>query len=132
MFWNCSEKQSIEAEPLPPVDYSTINFEHSMKGWELYSWPNGNNWNYSVMIGSNTLKSYNMVTENRVAVTGIDSLKKLLEMMPDGEEIAWIGESWLSQIWDDDYRNLMLPLEEIILEVNQFCQDNGLLLIIAY
>ncbi len=129
---NCSEKQLMEANPLPPVDYSSLCFEHSMKGWELYSWPNGNDWNYSVIVGTNMLKTYSMVTENPVSVTGAGSLEKILEHMPEGEEIAWIGEGWLSQIWTDDSRDLMLPPEDIVLEINQYCQEKGLLLIIAY
>ena len=132
IFTNCSEKQAMDVVPLPPVNYDIINFEHSMKGWELYTWPNGNDWNYSVIVGTNTLKSYNIVTENPVAVTGIDSLKKVLEYLPQGEEIVWIGEGWLSQIWSDDFRDLMLPSEDIIFEVNQYCQNSGLLLMIAY
>ena len=128
----CSEKHSMDIVPLPPIDYNAVNFEHSMKGWELYSWPNGNDWNYSVVVGTNILKTYSSVTETPIAVTGIDSLKRILEHMPQGEEIVWIGEDWLSQIWADDYRDLMLPSEDIIYEVNQFCQDNGLLLMIAY
>ncbi len=132
LFINCLEKHTLEVVPLPPINYNTINFEHSMKGWELYTWPNGNDWNYSIIVGTNTLKSYNLVTENPVSVTGIDSLKKVLERLPQGEEIVWIGEGWLSQIWSDDFRDLMLPPEDIILEVNQYCQNEGLLLMIAY
>ncbi len=132
LFINCSEKHTLEVVPLPPIDYNTIHFEHSMKGWELYTWPNGNDWNYSIIVGTNTLKSYNLVTENQVKVTGIDSLKKVLEHLPQGEEIVWIGEGWLSQIWSDDFRDLMLPSEDIILEINQYCQNKGLLLMIAY
>ena len=131
-WMSCSEKHTMEVVPLPSINYNTINFEHSMKGWELYSWPNGNDWNYSIVIGTNILKTYSTITENPIAVTGIDSLKKILQRMPQGEEIVWIGEDWLSQIWSDDYRDLMLPSEEIIYEVNKFCQDSGLLLIIAY
>jgi len=129
---SCSEKRAVETEPLPPLDYNSLHFDHSMKGWELYSWPNGTDWNYSVIIGTNTLKSYDMVSQNTIAVTGSDLLKKILELMPEGEEIVWIGEEWLSQIWEDDYRDLMLPPEDIILDVNQFCQNNNLLLIIVY
>jgi hypothetical protein len=129
---NCSEKTLLETNPLPPVDYNSLCFEHSMKGWELYSRPNGNDWNYSVIVGSNILKTYNMVIGNPVSVTGTGSLKKILEHMPEGEEIVWIGEGWLSQIWTDGYRDLMLPPEDIILEINQYCQENGLLLIIVY
>ena len=132
LLMNCTERQPADVEPLPPIDYNSIHFDHSMKGWELYSWPNGNDWNFSVVVGTNILKSYIQVTEAPVAVTGIESLKKVLEHMPESEEIVWIGEGWLSQIWTDDYRDLMLPDEEVILAVNQFCQENGLLLTIVY
>jgi len=128
---HCSEKISVEAEPLPTIDYNALDFGHSMKGWELYSWPNGDDWNYSLIVGTNSLKSYNMVTGNPVSVKGIDSLKKVLERMPEGEEIFWIGENWLSHIWNDDYKDLRLPPENIVSEIERFCQEHGLIMTVT-
>lgn len=33
-----------------------------LKGWEIYSWPGCADWNYSLLYGTNALKSYDEVT----------------------------------------------------------------------
>jgi hypothetical protein len=86
------KNKSDEIIPLSAINFDTIHFEHSMKGWELYSWPNGHDWNYSLLIGTNVLKNYNTVTQQPIKVTGIDSLKMLLPRLPSGEDIFWIGD----------------------------------------
>jgi hypothetical protein len=69
----------------------TLTISHSMKGWELYSWPNGNDWNYSLLEGTNRVKTYKEVTENKIVFTGIDSLRMVLDKFPAKEYIFWIG-----------------------------------------
>jgi len=39
----------------------TLTFSHSMKGWELYSWPIDLKWKYSILIGTNALKTLEQV-----------------------------------------------------------------------
>ena len=102
-----------------------------MKGWELYSWPNGNDWNYSVLPGTNRLKSYNEVIENKIVVLGIDSLKMLLDKLPAKEEIFWIGEGWLKRIWGTEYRDLSLPDSIIIKDIKNYCSQKELILSIV-
>ena len=70
----------------------TISFSHSMKGWELYSWPSESDWNYSILIGTNRNKTYQEVTTNKISVVGKDSLKILLDKFPANEQIFWIGK----------------------------------------
>jgi hypothetical protein len=72
-----------------------VKFEKSLKGWGLYSWPEGNNWNYSILIRTNRLKSYEEVIKNDYFVTGTDSLKLLLRKLPEIKNILWISEVWL-------------------------------------
>jgi hypothetical protein len=130
-FTGCSKENDREFKPVAQINLDTITFSHSMKGWELYSWPNGKKWNYSLLPGTNRLKSYEEVTRNKIIVTGIDSLKLLLAKLPENEEITWIGEGWLKQIWGGGYGDLCLPDTEIIDEIRAFCVRENLYLTVT-
>jgi hypothetical protein len=119
---SCSKENSSNAVPLDVIDLDTITFEHSMKGWELYSWPNGNDWNYGLIQGTNRLKSYDEIINGSFSVTGIELLKELLTKLPDGESVIWIDEGWLESIWIDSYYDLQLPDRETVEKVKQFCE----------
>jgi hypothetical protein len=120
-----------EPEMLEQIDFDTVTFEPSMKGWELYSWPNGSEWNYSLLIGTNVTKTYEAVTGNRYKVTGVDSLKLMLAKLPAGEEIFWISENWVERIWDGDSHDLRLPPNAIIEEVEEYCAGHQLVLSVS-
>lgn len=132
VFLNCSKDEDPEPEPVGLINLDTVSFAHSMKGWELYSWPNGNGWNYSILIGTNRLKTYDEVITNDYVVFGEDSLKMLLNKLPTKEEIFWIGEGWLESIWGADYGNLSLPDIITILEIENYCSQKELILSIDY
>jgi hypothetical protein len=100
----------------------TISFAHSMKGWELYSWPHGSHWNYSIMMGTNRAKTYTEVITNKIAVIGKDSLKMLLNKFPAKEEIFWIGKH------GGDEWNLSLPDTNTISEIKNYCVQKELVL----
>jgi len=100
----CTKENTSNAVPLDVIDIDTVTFEHSMKGWELYSWPNGNDWNYALLPGTNRLKSYDEVVNSPFRVTGITLLEKMLLKLPAEESVIWIEESWLSSIWQPLYK----------------------------
>jgi len=122
-----------------PQKFDTITIEPSMKGWELYSWPSTlqtcSDWNYAILPGSNSLKSYDLVTNDNVLLqaVGQEQLKSLLNKFPVSEHISWMGENWLSVIWglnNLSYRNLKLPPPNITGEIRKHCASLQLDLII--
>lgn len=135
--------QIVNVQPIPitskvykPEDYvitllvqknstklDTISFSHSMKGWELYSYPNGSDWNYSILMGTNRAKTYQEVITNKIAVVGKDSLKMLLNKFPAKEEIFWIGKRS-----GDGWDNLSFPNIGTINEIKDYCQQKELVL----
>ncbi len=121
---NC--KKENNPVPVKPIDSDTIVFEHPMKGWELFSWPNGNDWDYSILIGTNRLKTYNEVTNNSIIVLGNASLKKLLDRFPKNEFIFWAGKLWLNNTWVANFGNLSLPDTERINDIKSYCTQRGL------
>jgi len=105
----------------PKID--TLTFAPSFKGWELYSWPTGNDWNYSILMGTNRSKTYQEVITNKIAVLGKDSLKILLNKMPAKEEIMWFGKR-AGEGWE----NLSFPDNNTINEIKNYCIQKELIL----
>lgn len=99
----------------------TLSFTHSMKGWELYSWPNKSDWNYSILMGTNRAKTYEEVISNKITVVGKDSLKILLDKFPSKEEIFWIGKRS-----GDGWENLSLPDDNTLNEIKNYCTQKEL------
>ena len=128
IFAACSKESTKNQEQPYEVDLNNLTFEHSMKGWELYSWPYGDDWNYSILMGTNRLKTYDEVTTNEVIVTGKNRLKYVLDKLPENEMIMWIGRGWLENCWREDYNNLSHPPENIINEIKQYCLTKNLVL----
>jgi hypothetical protein len=127
-FHSCTKEGDPETQPVTKFSMDSISFEQAMKGWELYSWPNGNDWNYSILPGTNRIKSYTEVTTNRIVVMGKDSLKMLLNKMPEGEHIFWIGQKWLARCWGGDFGDLCLPDSRTISEIQAYCDQKNLAL----
>jgi hypothetical protein len=131
IFTSCTkegkEKDSSSANYL---DSLVVN--HSFKGWELYSWQEGDTWHFSILMGTNRIKSYEEVISNTpnvvqlVHVIGIDSLKNALDQFPANEEITWLGSTWLKNSWSGNYGNLQLPPKGIIDEISGYCGEKGL------
>ena len=108
----------------------------SMKGWELYSWPEANTWRFSFLTGTNRLKSLAEVTSSNgtgvlIRVTGVDSAKMVLNKFPPGEAITLIGQGWLQQVWQGQYGNLRLPPQAIIDQLHSFATLKSLTFTVA-
>ena len=122
-----------------PIKFESMVIESSMKGWELYSWPENvdgcRKWHYALLPGTNRLKSYSEVTSDTVLnVTGEQQLKLLLSKFPSNEHIQWVGQKWLSIVWGQsniNYGNLKLPASAVMDEINRHCVQTGLQLSVS-
>jgi hypothetical protein len=113
----CSKDEAMDSEHLEPL-------LTNMKGWELYSWPYGTDWNYSILPGTNRLKSYNEVIS--VPIFDLESLKESLDKLRENEKISWRGREWLKSCWMTGYHDLCLPDEKTIEEVRKHCEKRKL------
>lgn len=113
------------------IDFDTLEFASSMKGWELYSWTNGDDWYYSLLPGTNSLKTIEIVLFQPYIVIGEDSLKKMISCLPKGEEIAWISPEWIEKIWGETYEGFGIPAKKIQEDLVEFCRVNGYIMNIA-
>lgn len=126
-FWGCSEETNPVGDN---KKLDTLSISPSMKGWELYSWPEDGGWNYSVLIGTNRVKTYQEVVENELTVMGKDSLKMLLNKFPANETIMWLGSEWLTNSWSGSHEDLSLPETAIINDIKAYCTQKQLELIV--
>jgi hypothetical protein len=110
---------------------------HSAKGYELYSWPaeKGNAWRFSLITGTNRLKTYeeivsaeDIVSEGgwvKISATGTEGLKALLDQLPVGESVTWNSGDWLEQV-GVPAGNIRLPGEDVIDEIESYCRQLGI------
>ena len=119
---NCSKDITSGGQII--TDYTT--FKHSINGWELYSWPSGNDFNYSLLEGTGSIRSLSEVTSNYYIVHSKDTLTLLLNRLPKKEVIRWYGQTWLSNNWGTEYGNLMLPPTSVIQEIQAYCEGKEL------
>ena len=99
---------------------SATPFPESMKGYELYSWQDGNQWRFSILIGTNREKSLDEIKSADVTLSGVEELISTLEQIPVGQYVTWSTRETLA-----------FPPEDILKQVEQTCKDEGLILNIA-
>jgi hypothetical protein len=92
-------------------------FPESMKGYELYSWQDGNQWYFSLLVGTNREKTLDEIKGTKTLLRGVDALTSALEQMPAGQYITWSSRETLS-----------FPPDDIIKQIEQVCIDRGLIL----
>jgi hypothetical protein len=93
-----------------------------MKGYELYSWQIDGEWYFSLLEGTNRLKTLQEVTADSVAVKGIESIKQKLARLSKGEQVFWT------------LRNIpgaTLPPEGTVNEIKEFCAKSGIDIVVG-
>ena len=89
----------------------------SMKGYELYSWQEGSQWNFSLLVGTNREKTLTEIKSADGILPGMDALRSTLEKIPAGQYVTWSLRE-----------NLSFPPDDIIQQVEQVCKDQDLIL----
>lgn len=103
------------------ADQRTISLSaESMKGYELYSWQDDGQWKFSLLVGTNREKTLQEVKSTDSVLLGLEGLKTSLEKISFGQYITWSSKETLS-----------FPPDDIIKQVEQISEDNGLILNIA-
>ncbi len=92
----------------------------SMKGYELYSWQEGDQWVFSLLPGTNRLKTLEEIKSSDTRLPGAEALIARLQKIPAGQYVTWSsGET------------LAFPPDEMMRQIEQVCRDQGLILNIA-
>jgi len=91
----------------------------SMKGYELYSWQSGERWYYSLLPGTNRIKSFAEISAENVRLPDTEALMMELGRLPAGEWVYWTTQR---------VPGTGLPAGEILAQVMDYCEQSGLLL----
>jgi hypothetical protein len=110
---------------------------HSMKGYELYSWSQDNQWRFSLITGTNRNKTPEEIISNddfisetgwvRIS-TGADAIKTVLSKVPQNESIAWMV-GMPGQITHGS-GNITLPEGPTVDTIKEFAEQRGLNLMV--
>jgi hypothetical protein len=96
----------------------------SMKGWEIYSWKTaGGNWNFSLLHGTNILKTYDAVTSGANTLEGVPALLEALKTLQKGQEVLWYHE--LVEVVEGKPA-FSYPPRKTVEEIFTLCKNQGL------
>jgi hypothetical protein len=65
-----------------------------VKGVELYTWADQGAWRFSLLPGTNRLKSEGEIRAAAAALGGVGDLKRALGKLSRGEIVVWSGPEW--------------------------------------
>lgn len=97
----CPCSSDEEVTDLPLYEPFTGTIPASMKGYEMYSWREGGDWTFTLITGTNRLKTHDEITavENevdgdflKVTVRSLSGIKSLLDLVPANQSVAWISD----------------------------------------
>jgi hypothetical protein len=105
----------------------------SFKGYELYSWEEEGQWHFTLITGTNRVKTIEEITSKedfvsetgwvKVQVVGADALEDVLSRLPEGESVFWCDELHIGQSTETD---LQLPPEQIADAIEEYAEQCGL------
>ena len=120
-------------DPLPPVSLPE-SLPQSMKGYELYSWKSGRAWRFTLITGTNRLKTLAEITSPesviegdwvKVTVEGVPDLESVLERLPSDAHVSWRGASHPGVDSSTSEVDLQIPPERLVKEIRTYCVEAG-------
>jgi hypothetical protein len=128
-------RQAVTPALPTPTATPPPRLPRSMKGYELYSWPVGEQWHFTLITGTNRNKTVEEVksTEDRLTadgwvrihVQGVDAIQAVLSRVPAGEWVFWAGPEWATGTLGGG-SDITLPPQAIIDAVEQHTNRLGL------
>lgn len=121
-------------EALPSVSLSQ-SLPQSMKGYELYSWKSGKVWRFTLITGTNRLKTLAEITSPesvveddlvKITVEGVSELKAALDRLTSDAQVVWWGEPDLSPDSLIPLARLELPPRSMVEEIQSHCSVLGI------
>ena len=82
-----SDENSNQTLNNPARDSTSDRMLRSMKGFELYVWEKKGEIYYSLLRGTNRIKSYEEIHNAKVVVNDLKSIKQKIESISSGESI---------------------------------------------
>ena len=85
----------------------------------MYSWQVGEVWYFSLLVGTNRLKTPDEISSSETRLEGLEALERELDKLPKGERVFWSAQR---------VQNTALPPDEMIETVRAYCRGRGILL----
>lgn len=113
----------IPAKSLPP----------SLKGYELYSWQSGHEWYYTLISGSNRVKTTQEILSGasaiqddgvQVTVQGVHDIELTLEQLPSDARVVWLGRRAVKRRGSRPGA-LSLPPRRDVEDIQEHCRELG-------
>jgi len=112
---------------------SVEELPRSFKGYELYSWEEEGQWHFTLITGTNRIKTIEEITSKgdfisetgwvKIQVVGADAIKDVLSRLLEGESVFWCDELHIGQSTETD---LQLPPEQIADAIEEYAKQCGL------
>ena len=96
----------------------------SMKGYELHSWQNGAQWDFSLLEGTNREKTLAEIQSPDVVLKGVEALQPALENIAAGQYVTWQSPRRVGEA-------LAFPPDDLVGRVERICKDQQLELAIV-
>jgi len=107
----------------------------SMKGYELYSWQENDQWQFTLITGTNRNKTLeeiavgaDVISEDgwvRVRVAGVDAIELVLSKIPQNQSVLWLAEL-REESAEQSSVNITLPPESIVNTIKEYAGQRGL------
>ena len=123
-----------EGEPLPPVSLPQ-SLPRSMKEYELYSWKSGRVWRFTLITGTNRLKTLTEIASPesilegdwvKTTVEGVPDLESVLERLPSGTQVFWQGARHPGVDSSTSEVHLRIPPGRLVKEIRSHCAELGI------
>ncbi len=105
----------------------------SFKGYELYSWEENGQWQFTLITGTNRTKTMEEITSKedfisetgwiKISAAGADAVKDVLRRVPQGESVSWCGELHIGQTKGP---KLELPPQQTVTAIKEYAGECGL------
>ena len=117
----------------PPPAAATL--PRSFKGYELYSWRSGRTWYFTLITGTNRLKTLDEITSRqnieegdwtKITAAGVADLESVLSRLPSGTQVFWDGAHPTEPGTTQSQIRLRMPPRRLIREIQTHCAELGL------
>lgn len=120
------------------ADISTSPLPSSVKGYELYSWAEGDDWYFTLITGTNRTKTLaevasqsRIIDDNgwvKITILGLQELEVILDRLPRSEQILLVDGARLDISQESSI--ITFPPEDMVEQVRQYSHQRGIKLMI--
>ena len=111
----------------------------SMKGYELYSWKEGEQWQFTLITGTNRVKAVEEITSREdfisetswvnIHLDDVNAVTYVLSKLPEGESVYWCDKQHIGQNVGE--LDLQLPPKSILDVILEHAESCGVELVIT-